>query len=102
MLYADCEGLEGGENTPMAAQYRNSASAPPKEKTREDHTPRESRKRRKVSKGFHCTQRDIKWANSPDTLKRQYAVTELYPRLLYTFSDVIVFVLRNAKYVFVL
>jgi hypothetical protein len=24
-------------------------------------------------------------------------VTELYPRLLYTFSDVVVFVLRNAK-----
>ncbi|TKA71655.1 hypothetical protein B0A55_05295, partial [Friedmanniomyces simplex] len=27
----------------------------------------------------------------------EYTVTELYPRLLYTFSDVIVFVLRNAK-----
>lgn len=98
MLYADCEGLEGGENTPMAAQYRKSAStAPPKEKGKDNHTQKPHRKRRKVSKGLHCTQRDIKWANSPDTLKRQYAVTELYPRLLYTFSDVIVFVLRNPK-----
>ena len=97
LLYADCEGLEGGENTPMAAQYRNSATAPQREKGREDFPSGEHRRRRKVTKSFHSTQRDIKWANSPDTLKRQYAVTELYPRLLYTFSDVIVFVLRNAK-----
>lgn len=97
LLYADCEGLEGGENTPMAAQYRNSATAPQREKGREDFPLGEHRRRRKVTKSFHSTQRDIKWANSPDKLKRQYAVTELYPRLLYTFSDVIVFVLRNAK-----
>lgn len=97
MLYADCEGLEGGENIPMAAQYRNSVTASQKEKLREHHAPRDHRKRRKVCKSFHSTQRDIKWANSPDKSKRQYAVTELYPRLLYTFSDVIVFVLRNAK-----
>jgi energy-coupling factor transporter ATP-binding protein EcfA2 len=97
MLYADCEGLEGGENVPMAAQYRNGMVAPQKEKVRDDQTPREHRKRRRVSKSFHSTQRDIAWANSPDKSKRQYAVTELYPRLLYTFSDVIVFVLRNAK-----
>ncbi|KAJ8114147.1 hypothetical protein OPT61_g3904 [Boeremia exigua] len=97
MLYADCEGLEGGENTPMAAQYRNSAATSQKEKGRDNHTSGEHRKRRKVSKSFHSTQREIKWANSPEKSKRQYAVTELYPRLLYTFSDVIVFVLRNAK-----
>ncbi|CAN9312297.1 unnamed protein product [Alternaria alternata] len=97
LLYADCEGLEGGENTPMAAQYRNNATAPLKEKRREDFASGEHRRRRKVTKSFHSTQRDIKWANSPDKSKRQYAVTELYPRLLYTFSDVIVFVLRNAK-----
>ncbi|KAI4668760.1 uncharacterized protein J4E78_002588 [Alternaria triticimaculans] len=97
LLYADCEGLEGGENTPMAAQYRSSATAPQKEKGREDVALGEHRKRRKVTKSLHSTQRDIKWANSPDKSKRQYAVTELYPRLLYTFSDVIVFVLRNAK-----
>ncbi len=104
MLYADCEGLEGGENIPMAAQYRNSASNHPKDRNRDNSLPKEHKKRRVVSRGLHCTQRDIKWAdaNSPDTLKRQYAVTELYPRLLYTFSDVIVFVLRNAKYVDVL
>jgi hypothetical protein len=97
LLYADCQGLEGGENTLMAAQYRNSATAPQKEKAREKFLLGEHRRRREVTKSFHSTQRDIKWAKSPDKLKRQYAVMELYPRLLYTFSDVIVFVLRNAK-----
>jgi energy-coupling factor transporter ATP-binding protein EcfA2 len=97
MLYADCEGLEGGENIPIAAQYRNGVIAPQKEKGRDFYALKEHRKRRKVSKSFHSTQRDIQWANSPEKSKRQYAVTELYPRLLYTFSDVIVFVLRNAK-----
>ncbi|KAF2134377.1 hypothetical protein P153DRAFT_402048 [Dothidotthia symphoricarpi CBS 119687] len=97
MLYADCEGLEGGESIPMAMQYRNSASTPSKEKGKDNHPVREHRKRRRVTKSLHSRQIDIKWANSPDKLKRQYAVTELYPRLLYTFSDVIVFVLRNPK-----
>ncbi|KAF1996801.1 hypothetical protein P154DRAFT_565860 [Amniculicola lignicola CBS 123094] len=96
MLYADCEGLEGGENTPMAVQYRNMASGP-QGRSKDHATQRDSRKRRKLSKSLHYTQREIKWANSQDTLKRQYAVTELYPRLLYTFSDVIVFVLRNSN-----
>lgn len=75
MLYADCEGLEGGEYMPISAQY--------------NRRPR-----------LAIVQRDIEWAKSPNSSKRQYAVTQLYPRLLYTFSDVIVFVLRNAKYVY--
>ena len=97
LLYADCEGLEGGENAPMAAQYRDRATAPQREEERSIIASGEHRRRRKATKSFHVTQREIKWANSPEKLKRQYAVTELYPRLLYTFSDVIVFVLRNAK-----
>ncbi len=95
MLYADCEGLEGGENVPMAAQYRTGSFTVSREKGK-DHV-REHLRRRKVTNTLYCTHREITWANSPDTLKRQYAVTELYPRLLYTFSDVIVFVLRNPK-----
>ncbi|KAL2679358.1 hypothetical protein Neosp_010132 [[Neocosmospora] mangrovei] len=30
-------------------------------------------------------------------MKREFSVTQLYPRLLYTFSDVVVFVLRNPR-----
>lgn len=42
----------------------------------------------------------IEWANTEESRQREYAVRELYPRLLYTFSDVVVFVLRNPKFVF--
>jgi energy-coupling factor transporter ATP-binding protein EcfA2 len=94
MLYADCEGLEGGESIPMSAQYCNSATTLNWKRT--DSHP-EHRKLHKIAKVARGTQRNITWANSPEKQKRQYAVTELYPRLLYTFSDVIVFVLRNPK-----
>lgn len=94
MLYADCEGLEGGESMPMSVQYCNSTTTPNRKRT--DSNP-EHRKLHKIAKVARGTQRDITWANSPEKQKRQYAVTELYPRLLYTFSDVIVFVLRNPK-----
>lgn len=49
------------------------------------------RKRNKVS-------RKISWAlGDKEKSKREFAVTELYPKVLYTFSDVVVFVLRNPK-----
>lgn len=94
VLYADCEGLEGGENMPISAQFCN--MGPTSNRKRADSNP-EHRKLHKIAKVARGTQRDITWANSPEKQKRQYAVTELYPRLLYTFSDVIVFVLRNPK-----
>jgi energy-coupling factor transporter ATP-binding protein EcfA2 len=98
MLYADCEGLEGGEHLPISAQFCNAPTLH-KEKERDSQTNRKGRERRRMTKGLHCTQRNIEWADSYEKQKRQYAVTELYPRLLYTFSDVIVFVLRNPKLV---
>ncbi|KAI9691461.1 MAG: hypothetical protein M1822_007532 [Bathelium mastoideum] len=57
MLYADCEGLQGGEMEPAANKLRS---------------------KNKNSQG-------------------EWAVKRVYPRLLYTFSDVIVFVLRNTR-----
>lgn len=45
----------------------------------------------------YSSQRYIFWANSPLTRKREYTVSQLYPRILYTFSDVVVFVLRNPR-----
>lgn len=97
LLYADCEGLEGGEQIPIANRHREGTDKSHGRK----HTDSPSHEGRKgVKKRFKMlreTGRDIAWATSPETRKRQYAVTELYPRLLYTFSDVIVFVLQNAK-----
>ena len=40
--------------------------------------------------------RQIAWAHGP-MRQRQFIVENLYPRLLYTFSDVVVLVIRNAK-----
>lgn len=98
LLYADCEGLEGGENMPMSAQYTDSSSASKDKKKDRRHTfYNDHRKRHKVTKVARGASRNLIWASTPETSKRQYAVTELYPRLLYTFSDVIVFVLQNPK-----
>lgn len=81
LLYADCEGLEGGEAVPYGAKLRS-----------EGHKSKE--KARKVLRGVT---RELPWM-SGEMGTRNFAVTNLYPRLLYTFSDVVVFVVRNEKY----
>lgn len=116
ILYADCEGLDGGEAVPRGVRHR----AKEKEEGINDMTgmmsatslgrsPRpstasrasmfvDSHAKKRLKKSRHSSQRDIVWAVTPETKKREYAVTQLYPRLLYTFSDVVVFVLRNPRY----
>jgi energy-coupling factor transporter ATP-binding protein EcfA2 len=95
-LYADCEGLEGGENIPIGSRYRGAEAGILRKRDDSSLDPNREKKRRRLSLG---QQRPIAWADSPTKQKRQYGVTELYPRLLYTFSDVVVFVLQNPKYV---
>lgn len=48
-------------------------------------------------KSFRGFRWPLKWATG-DRRNRQYIVENLYPRLLYTFSDAVVLVMRNAKY----
>ncbi|THY02934.1 hypothetical protein D6D02_08272 [Aureobasidium pullulans] len=84
ILYADCEGLEGGEREPVAAKaikQRANKAIPGVS----DHS------------FHHVSERDLIWADKSWRKTREFAVRELYPRLLYTFSDVIVFVLKNPK-----
>jgi hypothetical protein len=81
VLYADCEGLDGGEEEPLSSQSRNQP---------DPEAPKKS-----VFGG--AKKRLIEWAKDDVTSGRAYAVEHLYPRLLYTFSDVVVFVLRNPK-----
>jgi hypothetical protein len=95
ILYADCEGLDGGENIPHGARFKQKDGIPASGGRASSSDDPHFRK--KVRKAAHSYQRDIAWATTPDTRKREYAVTQLYPRLLYTFSDVVVFVLRNSK-----
>lgn len=76
LFYADAEGLDAGEGTPMGASVR----------------------RRSRTRGIRGgSKRLLRWADNPDRQQRGFIVSELYPRLLYTFSDVVVFVLRNEK-----
>ena len=92
LLLADCEGLEGGEREPIGAKVKRiGRSNNPAEM---DITGRLSRAIKILS------ERNLSWADEPSTRSRNFAVENLYPRLLYTFSDVIVFVLKNPRSVF--
>jgi energy-coupling factor transporter ATP-binding protein EcfA2 len=89
LLYADCEGLEGGEREPLGAVYRrNRWRAKQKESLSTENYVRSARV---------ASERELAWADSPRKQSRDFVVANLYPRLLYTFSDVIVFVLKNPR-----
>jgi energy-coupling factor transporter ATP-binding protein EcfA2 len=83
VFLADCEGLLGGEREPISAKLRRSTNKTTKSTPLPDP----------------ISERELAWADTTSLRSRQYAVTNLYPRLLYTFSDVIVFVLKNPRYV---
>ncbi|KAL9047302.1 MAG: hypothetical protein Q9214_000088 [Letrouitia sp. 1 TL-2023] len=89
ILYADCEGLEGGERVPLGARLKKGA--------RGVKVGRIGSFERKMQKMHHTSEREITWADTHAKRSREYAVTHLYPRLLYTFSDVVVFVLKNPR-----
>lgn len=89
ILYADCEGLEGGEREPLGA-WRNT-----KDRNISDQA---GSIRQHFGNLQHTSAREITWATTNERRSRGFAVTNLYPRLLYTFSDVIVFVLKNPRY----
>lgn len=93
LLLIDCEGLNGGEATPKALRCH---SFDEKKKGLSDSSPSQSDVK-KLLQVRHSSQRYITWANTPQTQKREYTVSQLYPRILYTFSDVVVFVLRNPR-----
>lgn len=90
MLYVDCEGLEGGTIEPSAVQFRKKANA-------ESNDSKNPFKHMKMPPLWTKKHRVIKWADSDNKKTRDYVVKELYPRLLYTFSDALVFVLQNPK-----
>ncbi|KAI1125989.1 hypothetical protein F5Y10DRAFT_279102 [Nemania abortiva] len=79
LLFVDCEGLSGGEAAPK--QLRQDSSS---------HSAASYSRR-------YTAPRKLEWAQTPQTQKREFAVAQLYPRILYTFSDVVVFVLRNPR-----
>lgn len=90
-LYADCEGLEGGEREPVGAKLKKAREMQARKDARNSLDPSRYLPR-------HISERQLSWADNPRKRSREFAVAQLYPRLLYTFSDVIVFVLKNPRY----
>jgi energy-coupling factor transporter ATP-binding protein EcfA2 len=94
ILYADCEGLDGGAREPLGAKSRR--------KNRREGSGNEQKKRttsftKHIRRTHNTSEREILWATTEATRSREFYVRNLYPRLLYTFSDVIVFVTKNPK-----
>jgi energy-coupling factor transporter ATP-binding protein EcfA2 len=91
LLFADCEGLGGGEREPLGAFF--------KKKRRNEQKEEESMAGR-ISRAVKIiSEREITWADDVSKRTRGFTVMNLYPRLLYNFSDVIVFVLKNPRQV---
>jgi hypothetical protein len=90
ILLADCEGLDGGDREPIGASLKSRFRKEDEQIARNDDG---FFKRQRVS--YECA---LQWSMiGPKTRSRGFAVTHVYPRLLYAFSDVIVFVLRNHR-----
>ncbi|KAK1658449.1 hypothetical protein BDP55DRAFT_758767 [Colletotrichum godetiae] len=117
VLYADFEGLDGGEAVPAGLRHRTKGkealgilsdvtnvmgktglgkSPKPSTASRSSGVINTSSKW-KFGESRYASQRDLEWAITTETKKREYVVTQVYARLLYTFSNVVVFVLRNPR-----
>lgn len=97
ILYADCEGLLGGDRAPLAAAlkqrlYRPMASTPI---TSSPIAGSPQSVDDDVNRRLIVYEREITWDTQHSS--RQFAVKNLYPRLLYIFSDVVVFVVKNPR-----
>ena len=80
LLYADCEAFNGSEMLPIGA-IENRISQLGTDNLLSRLTPGRTRR--------------LEWVDSEEKKTRDYAVNQLYHRFLYTFSDVVVFVLQN-------
>lgn len=88
VLYADCEGLDGGEREPVGAQFRK----------RRPNSPALRSYSISRDRPQYISARELHWAaENPKRQTRNFAVANLYPRLLFSFSDTIVFVLKNPR-----
>jgi hypothetical protein len=92
ILYADCEGIGGGEREPLAAVSRKRAVSD------NINSPSSSLPSRSISFANEPYRaRELQWLDSDEKGTRNFAVRNLYPRLLFAFSDIVVYVLRNPR-----
>ena len=103
ILYADCEGMEQGESVPRGAMFKHTNAGPSSDQNSTQHETTKSTgglsARRKISASSkESVRRAIHWAVSSEKSTRDFFVQKLYSRILYAFSNVIVFVIRNQRY----
>jgi len=79
LFFADCEGFGGGNGAPLAVRAKESN----KKFKRHYHPHRTKTRKREIATSEKHT--------------RQWAVDELYPRILFTFSDVVCLVSKNFR-----
>jgi hypothetical protein len=88
MFYADCEGLQGGDSDPLSQR----STRPSATRSKSGHIQQAN-----AGPSTGLIERFVKGRLRQLGLLgkrgRQYIVENLYSRVLYTFSDVIVFVL---------
>lgn len=89
ILYADCEGLDGGEREPLVATFRRKRNSVEAEPGSDGETS--------SFRTQYSSKRELLWAKSRTERTRDFAVSQFYPRLLFTFSDVVIFVHRNPR-----
>jgi predicted acylesterase/phospholipase RssA/energy-coupling factor transporter ATP-binding protein EcfA2 len=94
LLYADCEGLDGGEREPVGANSRRARRERSGTRKQTDHANSSNGRVRRQNSD---PAREILWATTEERRSREYIVRNLYPRLLFTFSDVVVFVMKNPR-----
>lgn len=96
-LYVDCEGLNGGEGDPIAKQARAPEILGNRARRGSADTIHATLITQLSRGPFQGRIRQLIWATTEKLRMRKHAVTILYPRLLYTFSDVVVFVLDKPR-----
>jgi len=96
LLYVDCEGLNGGEGAPKQLRRAGQPQTQAQAQGQVQDSAASTHSSAIYSRRYSAPRR-IEWAETPQTQKREFAVGQLYPRILYTFSDVVVFVLRNPR-----
>lgn len=96
-IYADCEGLTGGEKIPMAHRALDVEHLRGEPRRKIETRSDDEFTRRLQERAQGAKRRKLVFADNEETRKREYTVREFYPRLLYTFSHVVVFVLHNER-----
>ncbi|KAM7212335.1 hypothetical protein V8F06_012271 [Rhypophila decipiens] len=95
-FFVDSEGLGGGSVDPIALRHKEQDRAT-NSKIKFGRNTKNRLTKTKIWRFSREVSRPIAWMDAPEREKREFAVTHFYPRILYTFSDTIVFVLREAR-----